>query len=286
VKSIWSLKEEVIQVKAIRTTSERLNAKTLDQMFINMVEQGYDCPPFVSNAILHTAKSIFCPDQSNPEILNVGQIKILGISASEPARKPLSDCQMKTAIVTLDAGKEDEDIRNKYGLAALRQTRLSRITHEAWDQGLSLTQEDLAFKLLNCSIRTIRRDFKELAKRGVIIPTRGQQKDIGPGISHRVEIVRLYLERQTYTEIERRMMHSLTAIKRYVVTFSRVAYLTEKSYSIKEIAFLVQISERLTGEYQALYRQYKEDPAYKDRLDEILALNSSDYEVSKKGAIK
>ena len=36
----------------IRNTSERLNAKTLDQMFINMVEHGYDCPPFVSNAIL------------------------------------------------------------------------------------------------------------------------------------------------------------------------------------------------------------------------------------------
>jgi len=79
----------------------------------------------------------------------------------------------------------------------------------------------------------VRRDLKTLAKRGVIVPTRGQQKDIGPGISHRVEIVRL--------EIERRMKHSLTAIKRYIVTFSRVAYLAEKSYSIKEIAFLVWI---------------------------------------------
>ena len=95
-------------MKTIRNTSERLNAKTLDQMFINMVEQGYDCPPFVSNAILQTARSVFSPDQSNPDILNVGQIKILGISSSEPAGKPLSDCQMKTAVVTLDAGKEDE----------------------------------------------------------------------------------------------------------------------------------------------------------------------------------
>ena len=93
-------------MKTIRNTSERLNAKTLDQMFINMVEQGYDCPPFVSNVILQTAKSVFSPDQGNPDILNVGQIKILGISSSEPAGNPLSDCQMKTAVVTLDAGKE------------------------------------------------------------------------------------------------------------------------------------------------------------------------------------
>lgn len=269
-----------------KTVSERLNAKTLDQMFVNRVEQGYECPPFVSNAILETAKSVFVPDQGNQDALTVGQVKILGISASEPAGKPLSKCAMKTAVVTLDAGKEDEEIRGNYGLAALRQARLSRITHEAWDQGVSLTQEDLAFKLLNCGVRTVRRDIKALAKRGVIVPTRGQQKDIGPGISHRVGAVRLYIARKTYSEIERTMKHSLTAIKRYILTFSRVAYLTEKGYSRKEIAFLVQISERLTREYQALHLQYKEDPAYKDRLEEILALNSQDCEVSKRGALK
>jgi hypothetical protein len=269
-----------------KTVSERLNAKTLDQMFVNRVEQGYECPPFVSNALLETAKSVFVPDQGNQDALTVGQVKILGIPTSEPAGKPLSKCAMKTVVVTLDAGKEDEEIRGNYGLAALRQARLSRITHEAWDQGVSLTQEDLAFKLLNCCVRTVRRDIKALAKRGVIVPTRGQQKDIGPGISHRVGAVRLYIERKTYSEIERTMKHSLTAIKRYILTFSRVAYLTGKGDSRKEIAFLVQISERLTKEYQALYLQYKEDPAYKDRLEEIVALNSQDCEVSKRGALK
>ncbi|RJS82247.1 DUF1670 domain-containing protein [Methanophagales archaeon] len=98
--------------------------------------------------------------------------------------------------------------------------------------------------------------MKELAKRSVIVPTRGQQKDIGPGVSHKVETVRLF-----------------------------VAYLTEKGYTTKEIAFLVQVSERLTRDYQALYRKYKGDPAYKDRLDEILALNSVDSEPCKRGAI-
>ena len=271
-------------MKGNKTASERLNAKTLDQMFVNMVEQGYECPPFVSNAILETAKSVFVPDQGKQDVMNVGQVKILGIAASEPAGKPLSECEMKTAVVTLDAGKEDEEIRSKYGLAALRQARLARVTHEAWDHDVTLTQEDVASKLLNCSIRTVRRDIKALAKRGVIVPTRGQQKDIGPGVSHKVETVRLFIERKTYTEIEWTLKHSLTTIKRYILTFSRVAYLTEKGYTTKEIAFLVQISERLTQDYQALYRKYKKDPAYKDRLDEILALNSADRVVSEGGA--
>jgi hypothetical protein len=42
----------------------------------------------------------------------------------------------------------------------------------------------------------------------------------------------------------------------------------------------------LAEEYQALYWQYKEDPAYKDRLDEILTLNSSNCEISKRGGDK
>ena len=45
------------------------------------------------------------------------------------------------------------------------------------------------------------------------------------------------MERRTYTEIERALKHSLTAIKRYILTFSRVAYLTEKGYTTKEIVF-------------------------------------------------
>ena len=264
------------------TASDRLNAKTLDQMFVNMVEYGYECPPFVSNAILQTAKSVFVPDNSNPNIINVGQMKIIGVAASEPAGKPLSDCKMKTAIVTLDSGSEDEEIRSRYGVAALRQARLVRTSYESLDQGILLTQEDIAHKLLNCSVRTVRRDIKALAKRGIVVPTRGQQKDIGPGVSHRVEAVRLYICRKTYTEIEKIMMHSQTAIKRYIQTFARVAYLTRSGNSVTDIAFLVQISLRLVREYKELYHRYDEDSAYKERLDEIVESGVS-YQVEKKG---
>ena len=59
---------------------------------------------------------------------------------------------------------------------------------------------------------------------------------------------------------------------------------TKKRRANKEIAFLVvQVSERLTRDYQALYRKYKGDRAYKNRLDEILALNSVDREPCKRG---
>ena len=45
------------------------------------------------------------------------------------------------------------------------------------------------------------------------------------------------MERRTYTEIERALKHSLTAIKRYILTFFRVAYLTEKGIHNKRNRF-------------------------------------------------
>jgi hypothetical protein len=45
--------------------------------------------------------------------MNVGQLRVFGIAVSEPAGKPLTECEMKTAVITLDAGKDDEEIRSK-----------------------------------------------------------------------------------------------------------------------------------------------------------------------------
>ena len=61
------------------------------------------------------------------------------------------------------------------------------------DQGAYLTQEDLS-KILGSDVRTIRRDIYELKKQDIIVPTRGQQKDIGPTITHREKAVKLFLE--------------------------------------------------------------------------------------------
>jgi len=254
--------------------NSRLEAKTLDQMFLNLIEDGCGCNPFTSKGILETTKNVYFPDFAKEKYVNVGQLKVIGVKVEEPPGKPLKKCQMDTAIVTLDAGKEDEEIRIKFGPVALRQNRLCRITSEAKDQGIYLTQEDLAYKILGCDVRTIRRDIKDLTSRRISVPTRGPQKDIGRGLSHRVEAVRLYILRKTFTQIQKSIFHSLEAIKRYILTFGRVAFLTFESYKVEDIAFLVQISSSLVKDYQALYKKYN-IPQYKDRLEEILHLVKS-----------
>src|SRR5271157_2585542 len=84
----------------------RLDTKTLDNMFRRRIEEGANCSPFVSQAILATVKEVFslAPEEANSQ-LALGQIKLLVVSAEEPAGKPLEQCQKLTVLLTLDAGR-------------------------------------------------------------------------------------------------------------------------------------------------------------------------------------
>ena len=45
--------------------------------------------------------------------------------------------------------------------------------------------------------------------------------------------------------------------------------LKENGFSVKEIAFVVQLSSRLVEEYLRLFDKYKTNSQYQERLDEI-----------------
>lgn len=250
---------------------ERTSLKTLDSLFLKNIEDGAKCPPFVSNAILESAKRIYNLGNAleNGDPMKPGQIKAIGTLSSEPAGKPLKDCKKGLCLLTLNAGQEDQEVLFRDGVTALRRARLLRITEEAHDQGIDLTQEDLAYQIFGSGLRTIRRDIQALRHQGLYVPTRGQQKDIGPGISHKVLAVQMFLERKTDLEIARTIYHSLKAVERYTVTFARVLVLLEKGLTPLEVAFVVQISERLVNQYRQLLHDYNQPP-YQERLQEIL----------------
>jgi len=52
-------------------------------------------------------------------------------------------------------------------------------------------------------VRTIRRDIESLRQKEIIVATRGQVRDIGPGVTHRGIAVRLWLEGKEPVEIAR-----------------------------------------------------------------------------------
>jgi uncharacterized protein DUF1670 len=262
----------------------RLDAKTLDSMFRRRIEEGANCSPFVSKAILAAVKEVFPlgPDEADHQ-LGLGQIHLLVVAALEPAGKPLEQCQKVTVRLTLDAGQEDFQVRRAYGVEGLRRARILRLTAEAREQGGLLSYEDLAFRLFNCGVRTIVRDVQALRRRELEVPSRGQQQDIGPGQTHRVQAVRLFLLGHQPNEIARRLYHTLSSIENYITTFARVVVLVARGYADDEIAFVTRRSSPLIAAYRKLYGEFQAKHTGRRRIKEILSRVENPTAPSKKG---
>jgi hypothetical protein len=129
-----------------------------------------------------------------------------------------------------------------------------------------LTQEDLA-RLLCASRSTIKRDIAYLRSQGIDVPTRGQMKDIGRGVSHKTWIVGDWLAGYTFSEIEKRRWHTLGSIERYCMDFQRLARLHAHGLSLDEIRVSTGLSERLIQEYLDLYEEARPENS---RLKQLL----------------
>ncbi|HZA77439.1 MAG TPA: DUF1670 domain-containing protein [Acidimicrobiales bacterium] len=126
--------------------------------------------------------------------LRPGELCYLAVASEEPPGKPIVACRKVQVALELAAPEDLEVLRT--GLAAMRQQRLARLARQAQVQGGLLTVEDLAF--LTCSSpATVKRDLAECRVNDIAVPTRGQIRDIGPGVSHKARVVQLYLPRLT-----------------------------------------------------------------------------------------
>jgi Protein of unknown function (DUF1670). len=136
-------------------------------------------------------------------------------------------------------------------------------------QGGLLTVEDLAF--LTCSSpATVKRDLAEIRRRGEAVPTRGQIRDIGPTVSHKTTVVKLYLWGLQFTEIESRTHHSEASIRRYLADFRQVAALHARGATIPEIRAATSRSASLIAEYIGIYERARREFPAAPRLRELL----------------
>jgi uncharacterized protein YerC len=203
------------------------------------------------------------------EKLHEGQIVFHAALSSEPPGKRISEIKTIPVHLTFH-DRTDINVLSEEGTSALRKHKVIRMANEALDQGGLLTQEDLAV-LLCSSRRTIRRDVKELKQQGIDVPTRGTLQDIGPGVTHKSRIVKMWLEGYEYTDIERKTGHSGFSVQRYLSGFSKAVRFYRRGYSLPEIRELTDMSERLAREYLELYEACKDQPESQIRLQQILS---------------
>lgn len=241
---------------------ERLREKSPEEAIIGQISRDFNLAPFMAKTQFEQMRRYF--ERYLGLERDVGQMTFLAVSANTPPGRPIREGQQVPINLTLDCPDDLEALR--HGVAALRRSKIQRLTREAQEQGALLTQEDLA-RLLCASRSTIKRDIAHLRSQGVDVPTRGQIKDIGRGVSHKTCIVSDWLAGYTFSEIKQRRWHAIGSIERYCSDFQRVGRLYAHGLSVAETRVSTGLSERLIQEYLDLCEAAGPD---NDRLEQLL----------------
>lgn len=253
----------------------RLESKTLDGRFRHILEHEVDCSPVAARAVLNAVKEVYAAwlDETS-RLLPPGRIGLVAVDAEESAGKSIADCTKRVVSLTVHRGAEDDALLQREGPTRFRRQRIPDLCQQALSQGALLTREDLAYRIFFVSPRTISRDLRCLrrARPPLPLPLRSTVRDIGPVLTHRVEIVRLALHGKTTTQIQRILHHSPAAIANYIGTFTRCAQLAERGLQASQIAFLLDRGPGLIRQYLDLLEQGRRDPAMKYHLDQLLDL--------------
>jgi len=191
---------------------------------------------------------------SSNDRLNDGEQWYTAVDISEPAGKPLKDCKKKRIKLTVNS-LQDLELENEKGLAHLRFEKVARLAWQAYNQNALLTQEEIA-RILNMSPSGIKKIVGKHRKEGNLLPTRGNYHDIGPGVSHKYEAVKLFIRGMTLSEIAYRMHHCLHSVERYIRDFCTVFTAHCENYTPERIAHMTKLSLKLVNEYISLYNQF------------------------------
>ena len=242
---------------------ERLETKTPERRFKQMLEQEFHFAPKIAQAILEEAQAhLAAPTGPN----RLGQKQVILAKREAGHGRSLRDTALTQVTWTVDAGAEDRQVGQRYGQKALRQVRMQRLLLEALEQGAVASQEDVA-QALQVSVRTIKRDFEELQGQGIYLPSRGNLHGIGRGQTHKAQIIGCWLRGATYDQIAQQTHHCVSSIQRYIQTFVRVIDLHLQDFSELQIAQLLQMGPPLVQEYLVVYQKHAQ-PDCRRRLHE------------------
>ena len=254
----------------------RINDKSLRQLLIHrfLNDYGYDKGEVTATAIvddiLKTVEDYFVitlpveklatGDQLPDErFLSYGHLVWMAVPIEEhPERgKSIVKTRMKPVILTYLAAEDIESFRNGFTSRQLRINRLVRWCHQAYDQGALLTQLDLAV-LLNVCDAVVSDYVNEWQKTtGELLPTRGNIHDLSGAITHKKEILTLYLQGHLTPNIAAKTKHSKEAVDRYIRDYESVKVVRTATADIDKISQITRLSKRVISQYLDLIPQHQ-----------------------------
>ncbi len=250
-----SLTKEQIQLKKFRRLSDKSLEQHLLYRFLN--NYGYDkgevTAKAIINDILQLIDHFFLVSSIDDDLhhINYGQLVWMAVPVDEfPQRsKSIARTRLKPVVLSFINDEDISHIAHGFDSKSLRKNRLKRWVDQAFDQGALLTQLDLAVLLGVCDA-VVSQYVQEIQKEGHLLPTRGNIHDLSGAITHKREIITLYLQGYLTPDIALKTNHSKEAVDRYIKDYHRVEILW--SHDIKDpdkISLLSRLSKRVVQQY-------------------------------------
>lgn len=243
---------------------ERMESKNPYQGLFNELKEEYGLSPIEAKALVKRVE-LFKEEMSSG-VRDHNQIVRQVVVNGEPAGKRIRDCRLIPVTLTMNFNGE-EKVEQKNGLSYLKKMKVHQLAWEAYEQGGLLSYEDIE-SILGISISTIKRYIKQYRIEGVVVPTRGQIEDIGPGITHKEKIIELLVKGYTYSEVMIQTAHTEASVENYEKKFVRIAYFHREGKNKLLIRTLTGYSEYLIDSYIELYTKYSQE--YPDSLNKML----------------
>lgn len=262
--------------------AERLQSKSTLHAVQVELQNGYNLSPVEAQVLANRVQQLV--DEQLGYARQTGQITYQAISIYEPAGKPLRLCKKVAVHLTMHT-PADAEIWSKGGPEAVRRERVRRLVYEAEMQNGALSQEDLAC-LLGVSLKTVQRIFAWYREQGRRLPSRGEIQDMGRGVSHKVPIIRYYIQDLSFTRIADELgNHGIDSMARYLRHFALVMVLEERGLTPEQMQSVIGISVNLINEYRTLYEELNHPHHQRtlQRLQQVVLAPASAPERPEKG---
>lgn len=246
----------------------RINNKSLEQLllyrFLN--HYGYDKGEVSARAIvddiIQLIQHYFVLATPQPEglYINYGHLVWMAVDVDDRPKRGQSmlTTKLKPVILTFLSDEDIQSLKEGFSTRQLRIRRMVRWCDQAYDQGALLSQLDLAVLLNVCD--AVVSDYANEYQRttGRILPTRGNIHDLSGAITHKREIIALYLQGYLTPTIAAKTNHSKEAVDRYIKDFEAVRTLCQHNITnIDQIVQLSRLSKKVVQQYLDLIPKEK-----------------------------
>lgn len=244
-------------------TIRRIKKRSLPELLVHkfLTEYGYDHGPVIARAIVDDILATI--QECYPERVPPQTVVWLAVRRERPGRRKGLDVSDLIAVRLRMVVDEETQIlidpqhkRERWAYHAFNQARYVRWCHEAYEQGGVLTNLDLSL-LSGKSTSAIAQSLRKYeAATGAVVPTRGTVHDMGPGVTHKAEVIRRWLQHESPVRIARALNHSQDSVDRYIADYQKVRTLAQK-FPTTELSALTGVAPSVVQQYLDLLRVYE-----------------------------